>query len=245
MKWMITMADLTQEVFDSLPESVQENYELSGDVYVTKDSLRVSALKGSLDKAYGERDTLRGEMTAAESLKAEQIATAKEEALQEALAKNDGVEATRLLQEKLEDAERRAGETADKYKARLEGIAKDKESVIISELSLQATPSGKAAFSALIKNFIKVDADTGIETFFNEDGSASSLDKEQFTASLPAWDLFKPLLKAELPTNGGGQSNGSQGGSASLPVPSKMTTAQRIEFKKRDPAAFKLAFNLT
>ena len=38
--------------------------------------------------------------------------------------------------------------------------------------------------------------------------------------------------------------NGGLGGGAVTKKPSEMTSAERIEFKKRDPAGFKKAFNL-
>ena len=220
------MTDLTKEIFDTLPELVQANYELSGDVYVTKDSLKVGALKDSLNKVYTERDGLRSQMTEAEQKKADEIAQAKEDALKEALEKNNSEEATRLLQEKLADAERRAGETESKFKERLNAIAKEKESVVISGMSQLARTGAERALSRLLKDYIKVDADTGETTFLNDDGSASSLNKEQFIKSLNDNDLFKPLLKAELPTHGGGQSNGSLGlgGAGERPKPKSQKT---------------------
>ena len=238
------MTQITKDAFDALPESVQSLFELSGDEYVTIDSLKLSKLKGNLDNVYAERDTLRNQMSEAEKAKADEIANAREEALKEALLKDNNAEATRLLQEKLDDAERRAGESEAKFQTRLDEIAKDKERAIIAEISAGATPTGKSAMVRLLSDYVKVDAKDGTETYFNEDGSASSLDRVAFISNLENWDLFKPLLKATLATNGAGKANGNLGGSASTKSPQLMTSKERIEFKARDPEGFRKAFNL-
>ena len=205
------MSEITQEEYDAASVTVQGLFEKQGEIYVTKDSLKTAALKNSLNGAFAERDDIKGQLTAREAAEAELIATAKEEAYQDALAKNDTAQATKLLQEKLDDAERRAGETAIKYKERLGAIAKDKESVIISELSLLGTDKGKLALTRLLKDYVQIDPETGNETYLNDDGSASSLNKAQFIGSMKENELFKPLLKAGVTTLGGGQSNGSLG----------------------------------
>jgi len=205
------MSEITQEEYDAASVTVQGLFEKQGEIYVTKDSLKTAALKNSLNGAFAERDDIKGQLTAREAAEAELIATAKEEAYQDALAKNDTAQATKLLQEKLDDAERRAGETAIKYKERLGAIAKDKESVIISELSLLGTDKGKLALARLLKDYVQIDPETGNETYLNDDGSASSLNKAQFISSMKENELFKPLLKAGVTTLGGGQSNGSLG----------------------------------
>jgi hypothetical protein len=208
---MIKMTEFTKEEYEAMSVTMQSLFELQGDVYVTKDSLKVAALKASLNGSYAERDEAKSKLTAREQAEAELIANAKDEAYKEALAKNDTEKATKLLQEKLDDAERRAGETASKYKERLSAIAKDKEAVIISELVLLGTDKGKLALKRLLKDYVQVDPETGAETYLNDDGSASSLNKPQFISSIKENELFKPLLKADVPTHGGGQSNGSLG----------------------------------
>ena len=238
------MSEITQEEYEAASVTVQSLFEKQGDIYVTKDSLKTAALKNSLNGAFAERDEFKGKLTAREQAEAELIANAKEEAYQEALAKNDTEQATKLLQEKLDDAERRAGESKAKYIERLSDIAKDKERVIISEISLLGTERGKLALSRLLKDYINIDPETGNETYLNDDGSASSLNKAQFIESLKDNDLFKPLLKADITTTGGGNSRGSMDSSAIQKDPKQMTGEERIEFKKRDPSGFKKAFNL-
>lgn len=204
------MSDLTQEVFDTLPEPVQGNYELSGEVYVTKDSLKVAALKASLDGACGQRDEVSAKLSAYEQSKADEIKAAEQAAYDKALADNDFETINKTLQEKLEDAERRNGESQAKFDERMGAIAKDKEAVIISELTLNGSEVGKSALKRLLSGYVKVDPETGTETYLNDDGSASSLDKKQFIESLKTNELFKPLLRADIVTTGGGLANGSQ-----------------------------------
>lgn len=197
------MAELTQEVFDSLPDAVKEDYEQQGEVFVSRDSLKLSALKGNLDKAYGERDEYKGKVLSIEQTKAQEIAEAKEQALAEALEKNNTEKATRLFQEKIADAERRAGETENKFKERLEGIAKQQKSAIVKTIAALGTKSTSAALARIVDGMVKIDPETGAETYLNNDGSASSLNQEQFIASLKDNDLFKPLLAAAQPTTTG------------------------------------------
>jgi len=239
------MADLTKEQFEELPDFLKGDYSDIDGVYKHNDTVKVGGLKTSLDLAYGKRDEAVTALSLAEQTKADEISQARELALEEARGKNNTDEVLRLEREKLDDAQKRL----DSEREELDGIqgsmATDKQSTIIDRLALKATDDGRAAFKRLVKDFIVVDPKTRQETFLNEDGSASSLNEESFyTEFLIKNPMFKTVLKADITTNGGGNSNGGMDGSAQHKAPKEMTGQERVEFKQRDPAGFKKAFNL-
>lgn len=236
---------LTKEVFDSLPESVQSDYELSGDGYVTKDSLKSSALKLSLDNLDTKLRATEKEKADQEAAKAADITAGIEAALADAVAAGDTKAQLKLEREKLDDERKRLDDDKDGLNSLRESMASDKEKNIIDRLSLKATEKGRAAFKRLMKGYVTVDPITRQETFLNDDGSASSLNEESFyTEFLCKSETFQPLLKASVPTIGAGLANGSNTGGASDKNPKDMSADERIDFKNRDPVAFKKAFNL-
>ncbi|AXQ65844.1 MAG: putative capsid scaffold protein [Caudoviricetes sp.] len=96
-------------------------------------------------------------------------------------------------------------------------IKTEKRSSIVADLAASmATDKGSKAFKALIASRIDIDAESGKVTYLNEDGSASSLDLAGFKAELMKDDSLSPLLKADIVTNGGGNLNGNNDGSASV-----------------------------
>jgi hypothetical protein len=236
------MADLTSEQFEQLPDFLKDDYTEVDGVFKHAGMMKVKQTANDLDlrlKANAADKKLADESKAAE------ITAAIEEALLHAIEKGDTKEQLRLEREKLDDAQNRINTEREE----LEGIqglmANDKQSTVIERLSLKATDIGRAAFKRLVKDFILVDAKTRQVTFLNEDGSASSLNEEDFYKEvLSKSSLFKSVLKADITTNGGGNANGSMDSSASQKAPKEMTGQERVEFKKRDPAGFKQAFNL-
>lgn len=236
---------LTQEIFDTLPESVQGDYELSGDSYVTKDSLKVGALKESLNGAYAKRDEATSQLSTIEQTKADEIEQAKKEAYEKAVNDNDFASQAKMLEEKRIEAEQASELSKTELNDLRANIADEKHNVLVGELSLLAIEESKPLIEIAIRQRTSIDPLTQQEIYLNSDGSASELDKKGFIESLKNDPVFKTHLKGELPTKGGGQSNGSQGFGASAGKPPKnMTTQERIDFKQRDPIGFKQAFNL-
>ena len=90
----------------------------------------------------------------------------KKEAYEKALKEGRTDELEKQWQEKFQDVERRAGEAEKKYQDRLLSVAKKQRSALASEISSIGTKSGKKALKMLIESRIKIDAETGEETFF-------------------------------------------------------------------------------
>jgi hypothetical protein len=212
------MSDYTQEQFDELPEFAKKDYIEVDGVYKHAGFVKVKQTANEIDKKAKDFESRYGELTGRlndfESKEAEKIQQARKEAYDKARSEGNTDELERQWQEKLADAERRAGESETKYKDRMLGLAVKQQSAIASELSEHATTGGKAAFKRLVLSYIKVDAETGEETYLNDDGSASSLNKAQFIDELKKSEVFKPLIAATLSANGGGFAHGNNGGSA-------------------------------
>lgn len=236
---------LTKEIFDTLPEAVQADYELSGNEYVTKDSLKSTALKTSLDNLDSKLKASEKEKADQEAAKAAEITAGIEAALADAVAAGDTKAQLKLEREKLEDERKRLESDRDGLNELRGTMAADKEKNIIDRLALKATDKGRAAFKRLMKGYVKVDPETRQVTFLNDDGSASSLNEAGFyTEFLCKSETFQPLLKANVSTSGGGFANGSTNGGASRKNPKDMSEKEKIQWKNEDPLGFKQHYKL-
>lgn len=236
---------LTKEVFDSLPESVQSDYELSGDEYVTKDSLKTSALKASLNNLDSKLKATEKEKADQEAAKAAEITAGIDAALAEAVASGDTKAQLKLEREKLDDERKRLDGDKEGLLSQRKSMAKDKEKNVINKLSLKVTDRWRPTFKRLMKDYVRVDPETMLVTFLNDDGSASSLNEESFYSEflLKSEDL-KPMLKGYVPTVGAGLANGSTDGGASRKDPKKMTEKEKLQWKNEDPLGFKQHYKL-
>ncbi len=232
---------LTKEVFEALPVEAQADYELHGDSYVTIDSLKVGGLKESLNNLDSKMKT---ESQAREESMRLAVEQAREQALEEAKKKNNVDDILRIEREKLADEEKRISEQREELTGVKQSLANDKLNNTVDELAQHAVTSLRPAFKSLIKSFVDVNIDTRAVTYLNDDGSASSLNTEQFVKELAKRPTFAPFMAGKTPTEGGGFANGGKNGSTVTKKPKDMSSAERLEFKQRDPAGFKKAFNL-
>lgn len=199
---------LTKDQFEQLPEFVRQDYAEHEGAFVPVAELKVSKLKSSLDG-------MDAKLKDFERKEAEKLAEAQSRALEQ--LKKEG-----KVDEILADADRRLNESQKQWQDRVERMSNqiktEKRSAIVADLAAEvATEKGSAAFKRLVANMIDVDAETGKVTFLNADGSASALDLRGFKAELEKDDVFAPLLKANVATQGAGLANGSNhSGSASF-----------------------------
>ena len=118
----------------------------------------------------------------------------------------------------------------------MKSAATSQQKSIAQSLSSElATPKGKAAFERLIAPYIKVDPMTGQETYLNDDGSASSLNREQFIADVKSNDLFASLVKADIHSSGGGNVNGAGSGSANGKKFNEYNGQELVQMKRDTP----------
>lgn len=242
------MADLNSEQYGQLPDFLKEDYTEVDGVYKHAGMLKVKQTANDLDSRLKARDSeftqLSDRLTASEQAKAQEISEAREAALEEARSNNNVDDILRLEREKLDDEKVRLNLQREELTKTQESMAGDKKNNIADRLTSHATEQQKLAFNRLVKDYILVDAGTRQETFLNEDGSASSLNEQQFIEELKTRPLFKSLMKAGFTTEGGGDANGSLDGSASQKAPKDMTGQERMEWKNRDPVGFNKHFKL-
>ena len=239
---------LTKDEFNALPEKAQAGFaEVDGEYLPVKDA----KLKATLDDLDKKNKELSGKLSQFEQDKQaaiEQAANeAREKALEEARKNNDWEAQEKLLREKFEDElKRNAEETRStverEYTVKQAQAALDSDvKLLASELALR--DSAKAALEVIIAHRAKLD-ENGNRNYFGEDGSALSItDLKAFKDELQGDPSLSLLVKGKTPSSGG-LADGGSGGRAPVKKPSKMTTAERLAFKERDPDGFKKAFNL-
>lgn len=214
---------LTKEEYESLPEKARGAFAAEGDLYVPAKDAKLKQTLNDLDNKYKEASSKLSEY---EQKQTERQAEAERKALEKLKAEGK-------VDEILADAERRIGETTKQFNERIERMANqiktEKRSAVVSDLAELATDKGRAAFKKLIASRIDVDAETGKVTYLNDNGSASSLDLAGFKAELLKDESLSPLLKGDVVTTGGGNAQGSTGGSASV------KTMKRSQFDSLGP----------
>jgi uncharacterized protein YjbJ (UPF0337 family) len=208
------MADLTAEQYQQLPEFIRGDYAQEGDVFKPVGELKAAKLKNSLNELDNKFKETSGKLSEYEKRQAELSAEAERKALER--LKSEG-----KVDEIVADAERRINETRQQYEnelGALKGTIKtEKRSNIVAALAAEmATEKGRKVFQQVVAARIDVDPMTGKVTVLNEDGSASSLDLAGLKSELESNPDLEPLLKSSVVTYGGGNANGSQGGSASF-----------------------------
>lgn len=210
------MADLTTEQYEQLPEFIRGDYALEGDIYKPVGELKAAKLKNSLNELDSKYKETSGKLSEYEKRKAESEAEAERKALEK--LKADG-----KVDELLADTERRHGETLKQYQERIDALTNkakaSAKSSIVSELSSYATDSGRAAYKRLIDSMVDYDPITGEEIYYNVDGSASSVKTRQefFDEVIAKSEIFQPLIKAKIPTEGIGNARGNGGNGGGAP----------------------------
>jgi hypothetical protein len=233
------MSDYTQEQFDQLPDFAKADFVKDGDVYRHGGFLKVKKTADGLDQKFREAND---RISSIEASKAEEIEAAKAAALEQARTKGDVTAIEKRYQEQMADLEKRNADALKEREAKIEGlVSASKNSAIgamVSDLSGLATDDGREAFKRLIRNRIDYNPETGQTIYLDDSGSATSLDFIGFKAETLKDPLFKSLLKADSPTNGGGQVGGSGNASGAQPktIPrakfESMSQPERMAFSK-------------
>ena len=211
------------ENIESLPEEMRGEFvesERDGKKgFQHKDTV---ALVNSMKNAKAERDELRNKFEGVSSKLSEfeksqqdAIEKAKAAALDEARSNKD-VDAIELrYQQQMADLEARVrqeakDEATNEFKAQ---SANEKAASIAEKIGLELGIDSDDAevITQLIRERVKVDPSTGKEIYHDTKGSALSVDRKGFVAEIKKESRFKRLIKAEVPTSGGLDVNGSGG----------------------------------
>lgn len=217
----------TQEQYDSLPEWMQKDLIKDGDVYKHAGLVKVKQTADNLDK---ERKALSDRLAELEHAKALELEDAERKAYEKYLKEGNTKELEKLLQQKIEDTERRANESEAKFKERMQALATKQRNALAQELTAKFAKAGaEKAYKKLIADLIAVDPETDAVTFFDDSGSATSLDRAGFEKFLADHQDLAHLTKAEVTTVGGGNVNGSQQSSSAVKNPWKRETLNLTE----------------
>lgn len=237
------MAELSKEQFEQLPDFVRDDYEQSGDLYVPKLVGKVTSLKESLNSLDGKYKTTEQQLRQLTDSQKEAIEEAKRQALEGARSKGDVSAVEKRYQEMLEDSQKRAGETAAQFEARIAKMAdtikgtKRNEILANARAKLKVFDDSKKAFDKLVSGMIDIDPETGKEIYLDDGGGATSLDNAGFLAMLEKDPTFSRMREGVPPSKGGIVSgNNSSGGGASRVMSrsdfESMNPAQRANFMK-------------
>lgn len=239
------MSKYTQEQYDELPEFMKSDLVKDGDFYVHSQVVSLKQSLNSLDsKMKGEVSSLNEQLR--ERIEAEEkiAEQARQEAYEKAKAENNVDEIMRIEREKMEDAQRLLDEQKEAFETEKQSLSASHLNNVASRLAKElATPAGSKAFEQLIKHRLKVNH-LGQVDFLNDDGSASSLDEEQFKERLKGESIFSPLLSAGIVSSSPNLINGSNGGSATTKNPKDMTSAERLQLKNENRQLFREIFNV-
>lgn len=239
------------ENLDELPENLRGDFvesELEGKKgFQHKSTVALfNAMKNAKDEKTqykSELDEVKAKLQEIEKAKQEEIEAAQLEAFEKAKKEGNTDAVDERWQQKLSDFEKRKQEELEALQSKLDeltnGIKTEKRNAIVSDLASElAVPQGSKAFKMLVANRIDVDPSTGELTFLDEGGSATSLDLNGFKGELQKDELFAPLLKSGIVTNGGGNANGSGGSAAQNRKFNELSSQELVNLKRSDPAKY-------
>lgn len=245
------MSELTAEEFNSLPEKVQSDYTQEGDVYIPAKDAKLKSTLDELDKKHKAQEqkfkeleeqnqSLTSQLSEVQKAKQEEAEREKAEGLEKAKSQKDVDSVIKQYEEKLEHLQKQQGESQKQFEERIgkmsDTIKREKRGSIVSDLAAElALDKGSKRFKQIVSQMIDVDPDTGDVTYLDEDGRATSLDQKGFVESLKKDESLWPLMKAEIATSGGGNSNGSGNGRT---LPDSQNQAAADAKKKGDVAGF-------
>lgn len=220
------MSDLTKEQYEQLPDFVRDDYTEVDGVYKHAGMMKVKGTLNDLDSRLKSKDTefnaLNERLTQFEQTKAQEIEQARADALEQAKSKGEVESIEQLYQEQMADLEKR---TEQRVRSEVEQEYTLKEVNNKAQLELNDLVHGlkpkddfaKRLIQDHLKNRQKVE--DGKIIYLNEDGSASSLDKAGLLKELQESPMFKSLTSYTPPSQGGGNINGTNGGSAPTGTP--------------------------
>ena len=241
------MSTLNQEQYDNLPDYVKGDYQEVGEgQYKHAGLIKVKStadeLNSQLEQERKKQQELSDRLTDFERKQEERIEAARKEALEQAKSKGDVDAIEKRYQEQMADLEKRVREEERENvkKEFKEERAREKAAGLASKIANeQAVDSDSArALEMLIKSRIQYDPDSGKEIYLDDNGSATSLDRNGFIAELSKAPMYKRLLKSSVPTTGGGGANGSGSGSASTKKFNEMTGAELSALRRENPQEY-------
>lgn len=231
----------TQEQFDSLPDWMQKDLVKDGEVYKHAGLVKVKQTADSLNY---EKQAIADKLARYEAEEAERMAEAERRAYEKAKKEGNVDELEKRLKQQVDDAQRRADETAVQFKDRMAKLAMKEQKALAAQIAAKyaVDEQSQDLLTELLTRQIQVDVETDQIIFLDASGSALSVDRAGFEAELLKTPRYQRLLKADVTTIGGGKANGNNGGSASK-KPEEYTEQERTQLFKTNPSLFNQLFS--
>ena len=234
------MSDLTQEVYESLPDAVKADYTEVDGVFKHAGMLKLKGSLNDLDNKFkSEVGSLTERLNGFEESKKAEIEQARKDALEQAKSKGEVDEIERLHVEQMADLEKRVeARTREQVGQEYSQKAAQKDADAFAAklaASLGVDDEAREDLQALIGMRVKPD-ETGKVIFYNRDGSASAMTEAEFVDDVKT--RHKHLVKGEVTTLGAGLVNGSKGGGGAKPGGKtylQMSTAEKAAYLKTNP----------
>ena len=225
-----------QEQYDSLPEWMQKDLVKDGDVYKHAGLVTV---KKTADALNADKQALAEQLAQYKASEAAKIAEAEQRAYEKAKKDGNVDELEKRLKQQVDDAQRRADETAAQFKDRMAKLAAKERRAIAVQIAAKyaVDEQSQDLLTELLTRQIQVDVETDQVVFLDANGSALSVDRAGFEAELLKTARYQRLLKADVTTTGGGKANGNNGGSASK-KPEEYNEQERVQLFKTNPTLF-------
>lgn len=225
-----------QEQYDSLPEWMQKDLVKDGDVYKHAGLVTV---KKTADALNADKQALAEQLAQYKASEAAKIAEAEQRAYEKAKKDGNVDELEKRLKQQVDDAQRRADETAAQFKDRMAKLAMKEQKALAAQIAAKyaVDEQSQDLLTELLTRQIQVDVETDQVVFLDANGSALSVDRAGFEAELLKTARYQRLLKADVTTTGGGKANGNNGGSASK-KPEEYTEQERTQLFKTNPTLF-------
>ena len=225
-----------QEQYDSLPDWMQKDLVKDGDVYKHAGLVTV---KKTADALNADKQALAEQLAQYKASEAAKIAEAEQRAYEKAKKDGNVDELEKRLKQQVDDAQRRADETAAQFKDRMAKLALKEQKALAAQIAAKyaVDEQSQDLLTELLTRQIQVDVETDQVVFLDANGSALSVDRAGFEAELLKTARYQRLLKADVTTTGGGKANGNNGGSASK-KPEEYTEQERTQLFKTNPTLF-------
>ena len=215
--------EITKEDFETLPESMKSNFVENGDVFVSAESQKLNELQTQFSTTQEKYAALEGQLSTLTQEQQAKIEEAKQTAYDKAVSENDTTKLLEIEQQKALDAQKRADQYKGEFDTLRQGLATEKAGAIIDGLLTNAVEGGELALKRLLAGYVKVDPETGVEQFLNDDGSVSSLNRESFvTEQLMKNPVFTSLTKGEVNVSNNGVLSGDKKTATNGAVPASL-----------------------
>ena len=191
----------TKEQYDKLPDEFKSDFVEVDGGYKHAGLVKV---KQTADELNGKLSEATKRIEEIEAKQAEEIEKAKREALEKARSKGDVEAIEKRYQEQMADLEKR---TAERVRGEVEKEYNLKAAKLQAETSVERIvskmqPKSDAA-AKLIRTYVAglvKPNESGKVVYFNDDGSASSLDEAGFIKDLIKSGMFDDVRKADPTT---------------------------------------------